>query len=336
MKKLLVLVLALAMVCILSACGGKKDAQKETKKDGIDYKVLVNKLHKLPDNWEKEMKTFSFTNTVGDKVEVEKKAYNAYMKLKADLKKSKVFVDLDSAYRSVKEQQRIMDDFIKDYGEDYAKKTVAEPGYSEHHTGLALDLYLIIDGKDVTENEDMMQYPGTWTEIHKKLAKYGFILRYLRDKEQITGYGYEPWHIRYIDDPKAAKEIMDKMETFENYLGAAKDTDPKIDLGTSKLWKNDELHDATVTIKCQFASWDGCTLESIKYEGDKYNTPKNIKLLNSLNKKGNYKKIAKFVMNFKTPKKGWGTLEPNKEYKDYNWWLAQNKDGDWDVVTFGY
>ena len=329
LKKLLVLVLAVAMVCTLSACGSKKEAN-------INYKVLVNKLHKLPSNWEKELQTTSFTNTVGDKVVVEKKAYKAYQALKKELKKDKIYVDLDSAYRSVKEQKRIMKDFIKQYGEDYAKKTVAKPGYSEHHTGLALDLYLIVDGKDITENEDMMEYPGIWHHIHKKLAKHGFILRYLRDKEQITGYGYEPWHIRYIDDVKAAKKIMKSGETFENYLGAAKDTDPKIDLGKSKIWKKSDLENATVTIKCQFAAWDGCELESLTYAGDKCNTKKNIKWLSSLNSRGDYKKVCEFLMNFKTPKKGFGTLEKNKEYKDYNWWLGQNEDDDWEVVTFGY
>lgn len=329
-KKGLVLVLALAMVCTLCACGSKK------KESSINYKVLVNKLHKLPSNWEKEMKTTSFTNTVGDKVVVEKKAYQAYLGLKKDLKKAKINVDLDSAYRSTKEQEEIMDDFIKDYGEDYAKKTVAQPGYSEHHTGLALDLYLIVDGKDITENEDMMEYPGIWKEIHSKLAKHGFILRYLRDKEQITGYGYEPWHIRYIDDPQAAEEIMSAKETFENYLGAAKDTDPEIDLGKSEIWKHDELKNASVTIKCQFASWDGCELKSLSYAGDKCNTIKNIKWLNELQPGKQYTKVCEFLMNFKTPKKGWGTLEANKTYNDYTWWLAQNKEGDWEVVTYGY
>ena len=102
-KKILALVLAVAMVCTLSACGEKKETKKEST--GINYKVLVNKLHKLPSNWEEEMKTFSFTNTVGDKVVVEKKAYHAYEALKKELKKENVYVDLDSAYRSVKEQQ---------------------------------------------------------------------------------------------------------------------------------------------------------------------------------------------------------------------------------------
>ena len=82
------------------------------------------------------------TNSVGDDVEVEKKAYDAYLSLKEELEKDDIHVDLDSARRSVADQQRIMDDFTQQYGKDYALKTVATPGYSEHHTGLALDLYL--------------------------------------------------------------------------------------------------------------------------------------------------------------------------------------------------
>ena len=103
------------------------------------------------------------------------------------------------------------------------KQYVAVPGFSEHHTGLALDLYLIIDGKDVVLNEDMVQYPEIWEKIHAKLADHGFILRYLEGKEDITGYSYEPWHIRYIDDPAVAKEIMDEGITLEEYLGVAEE-----------------------------------------------------------------------------------------------------------------
>ncbi len=193
----------------------------DTVTDGIDYMALVNKLNPLPDNWENAVETVHMTNSVGDDVEVEKKAYDAYLELKAELEKEGIFVDLDSARRSVAEQQRIMDDFTEEYGADYAAKTVAAPGYSEHHTGLALDLYLIIDGKDIVENEDMIQYTEIWAKIHEKLADYGFILRYLDGKDEITGYSYEPWHIRYVDSVDIAKEIAEKGETLEEYLGDA-------------------------------------------------------------------------------------------------------------------
>lgn len=95
--------------------------------------ALVNKTHPLPEDWEEKLQTVHMTNSVGDDVEVEKKAYDAYLRLKEDLEKDGLFVDLDSARRSVADQQRIMDDFTKQYGKDYALKTVAASGYSEHH-----------------------------------------------------------------------------------------------------------------------------------------------------------------------------------------------------------
>ena len=212
MKKTVCALIALVMIVSFAACG------KQTKAD-LDYLVLVNKENKLPDGWEQEIETVTFKNTVGDDVEVEKEAYAAYEKLKEALAAEGVYVDLDSARRSVAAQQKIWDDFMEKYGEVYTKRTVATPGYSEHHTGLALDLYLIVDGRDIVENEDLVQYPELWAKIHEKLADYGFILRYLEGKEAVTGYGYEPWHIRYVGSSDIAKEITSKGITLEEYLG---------------------------------------------------------------------------------------------------------------------
>ncbi|MBQ6453692.1 MAG: M15 family metallopeptidase, partial [Coriobacteriales bacterium] len=192
-----------------------------TTPDSIDYLALVNKQNPLPSGWEESIQTVTVKNSLGDDVEVEAKAYAAYLELKADLEKDGIHVDLDSARRSVSEQQRIWDEFTVTYGEVYTRTYVAVPGYSEHHTGLALDLYLNIDGEDVYLNEDMVEYPEIWAQIHSKLADHGFILRYLEGKEDITSYGYEPWHIRYVDSPKIAHEIMDQGITLEEYLGAA-------------------------------------------------------------------------------------------------------------------
>jgi hypothetical protein len=108
------------------------------------------------------------------------------------------------------------------YGEEYVKNYVAVPGYSEHHTGLALDLYFTIGDKTVYENEDLVQYPEIWAAIHEKLPEYGFILRFPEGKEKITGVSYEPWHLRYIDSPETAKEITEKGITLEEYLADKK------------------------------------------------------------------------------------------------------------------
>lgn len=187
---------------------------------GIDYMALVNKQNPLPEGWEDALETVHVTNSVGDDVEVEVKAYEAYLALAAELEAEGIHVELDSARRSVAAQQDIWDRFMEKYGEEYTRSTVATPGYSEHHTGLALDLYFQIDGQDVYYNEDMTkdEYLWVWEAVHAKLADHGFILRYLKGKEDITGYSYEPWHIRYLDDSVTAHEIMDNGLTLEEYL----------------------------------------------------------------------------------------------------------------------
>lgn len=221
MKKILCVLLVCMTVCFVFAGCAKQDKPK-----GIDYLALVNKEYPLPDGWEDAIETVHMTNSMGDDVEVEKKAYEAYLALKADLEKDGVFIDLDSARRSIAAQQDIVVRFTEKYGEDYVKKYVAVPGYSEHHTGLALDLYFNLNGQDVYYNEDMVQYPEIWEKIHAKLADHGFILRYLESKEAITGYNYEPWHIRYVDSVEIAREIAEKGITLEEYLNKL----PKIDV----------------------------------------------------------------------------------------------------------
>ena len=187
----------------------------------IDYLALVNRDNPLPAGWEEALDTVTLTNSVGDTVEVERAAYEAYVALEAELEAEGIFTQLDSARRSIAEQQQIWDDFMMKYGEEYTRTHVAVPGYSEHQTGLALDLYLIVDGVTMYENEDLVQYPEIWAIIHAKLADYGFILRYLEGAEDITGYSYEPWHIRYVGSAKVAHEIMDAGITLEEYLGVA-------------------------------------------------------------------------------------------------------------------
>ena len=210
-------------VCLCTAVATTTGCAKASK---IDYLVLVNKQHPLPVGWEEALDIVTITNSVGDEVEVERAAYEAYVALEAELEAQGIFTQLDSARRSVAAQQQIWDDFTVKYGEDYVRQYVAVPGYSEHHTGLALDLYLIVDGKTIYENEDLVQYPEIWAAIHAKLADHGFILRYLEGKEDITGYSYEPWHIRYVGSPKIAHEIMGAGITLEEYLGAADKTVP--------------------------------------------------------------------------------------------------------------
>ncbi|MBQ8967167.1 M15 family metallopeptidase [Ruminococcus sp.] len=306
----------------------------EDETHSIDYMALVNKLNPLPENWENELETVHCTNSLGDDVEVEKKAYDAYLELKAELEEEGIYVDLDSARRSVADQERIMADFTEQYGEDYAIKTVATPGFSEHHTGLALDLYLNVYGEDIYLNEDMVQYPEIWSAIHEKLAEHGFILRYPEGKEHITGYGYEPWHIRYIDDADAAEKIMSEGLTLEEYLGAVNSAELKEDLGTSKLFSEEELEEAAVQVKCKFATFEGCELHSLRYAGDEFTTKENLAIMKEFDNTTNYAEVVEFLTDFHTPKEGSQVFDPDTEMKDYRWWLGREKDGGWQIIIW--
>lgn len=192
----------------------------------IDYLVLVNKYNPISDDWKKFLQTVTVTTVSGDEAVVEAKTCEAYTALKKCLEENEgIYLELDSAMRSIAAQQELMKHFIEKYGEDYTAKTVAVPGYSEHHTGLALDICFRYRNEndsfvDVCENEDMEKCPDIWEKIHARLADYGFILRYPEGREHITGYSYEPWHIRYVGSADDARAIMGKDITLEEYLGA--------------------------------------------------------------------------------------------------------------------
>ena len=340
MKRVVTVLLLICLVVALAACGGEAPAEDESA--AIDYLVLVNKLNPLPEGWEDSLTTVTVTNSVGDEVEAEAAAYAAYEQLKADLEENDgIYLELDSARRSVAEQQQIMDDFTEKYGADYAMKTVAQPGYSEHHTGLALDLYFKLKGDDGTftdvyYNEDMVLYPEIWEKIHAKLAEYGFILRYLEGKEHITGYGYEPWHIRYVGDAEIAKQITEQGLTLEEYLSGGKAPEVVIDYGTSALYTPEELADAAVQVKCKFAAFEGCELHSLTYAGDECCSEDNIAWLNSLDEGNDYVQAAEFFSDFHSPAEGGDAWEADTEYTDWQWWLARSEEDGWQVLTWGY
>ena len=183
------------------------------------YMVLVNKTHPVPADWEEHIVLDTAQNAWGNEVKIEHEPYEAYKLLEAACREKGVIIHLDSVYRSVGAQKELWLRFEQQYGFVYAKNTVATPGLSEHHTGLAVDVCLEKDGVLIDENEDMMKETELFGIVHELLPKYGFILRYPEGKSDITGYGPECWHFRYIGDPVVAQEIMDKGITLEEYFG---------------------------------------------------------------------------------------------------------------------
>jgi len=120
-----------------------------------------------------------------------------------------------SGWRSVEEQQVIQETALRDHGEAYTKGFVAEPGYSEHQTGLAIDLGLRMETIDFICPE--FPYTGIAQTFRNRAAHYGFIQRYLSGKEHITGIAHEPWHFRYVGVPHA--EIITNLGVvLEEYI----------------------------------------------------------------------------------------------------------------------
>lgn len=116
----------------------------------------------------------------------------------------------NSAYRSYRSQTKTYNNRVKSEGQESADAYVAKPGFSEHQTGLCIDI----------TNRDKYFVQGTkeadW--LAKNCYKFGFIIRYPYGKKSVTGIEYEPWHVRYVGK-KAAKDIYDKKITLEEYLG---------------------------------------------------------------------------------------------------------------------
>lgn len=183
------------------------------------YLVLVNKSHILPADWEKRVNLITVKNSLGEELMIEHDTYQQYELLREELLKESIQIELDSVYRSIEDQQNTWDWFLSEYGEQYTRDHISPPGFSEHHTGLAIDVFVMKDGKQIRENEEMVADTEDFAKIHEMLPKYGFILRYLPGKKDITGYDYEPWHFRYIGYKNIAKEITEKGLTLEEYLG---------------------------------------------------------------------------------------------------------------------
>ena len=115
---------------------------------------------------------------------------------------------LVSGYRSYKYQYEIFNNSIKNRGREHTEKYMAKPGHSEHQTGLTADISTQSMGFGLEESFENTK-EGQW--LAQNAHKYGYILRYPRERVETTGYAYEPWHFRYV-----GKDISEYM--FKNKL----------------------------------------------------------------------------------------------------------------------
>ena len=169
--------------------------------------LIVNKENKLSKEYIPKNLTLVKTVIPGS-VEVDRKIYlvdevaQNWMKLKECVRENGYNIDISSGYRSYEYQEKLIEKFIQKKGLEETLKIAAMPGTSEYQTGLCLS----------NLNESDIEF-----KIVKNIAhKYGFILRYPKGKEDITGYKYEPWHLRYVGK-EIAKEIYESDITLEEY-----------------------------------------------------------------------------------------------------------------------
>ena len=136
-----------------------------------------------------------------------KEAAEAFMKMVDGAMLDNIILKNSSAYRSYDYQVNLYDKYVKRDGKEKADIYSARPGYSEHQTGLCADINTINSSFANTKE-------AKW--LAKNAYKYGFILRFPKDKEDVTGYKYEPWHYRYVGI-KVAKIIYEENLTLEEY-----------------------------------------------------------------------------------------------------------------------
>ncbi len=141
-------------------------------------------------------------------------AAEAFHRLVETAAEEGIDIVMTTAYRSYEFQQILWDNYVAQKGEEEANKTSARPGESEHQTGLAVDLSTSeIDYRNSSDFADTAA--GRW--VAENAHKFGFILRFPEGKTDITGYSYEPWHIRYVG-LTAAADIYEENLTLEEYL----------------------------------------------------------------------------------------------------------------------
>jgi len=222
---ILFFVMSLLVAGFLGGKVGESDADLRQVQQPVDptqiksavnaspYLILVNKTHGVGRNYRPGDLTPVGPAVKGDQ-ELRKTAARAFKQMIAAAEKAGCHIKVTSAFRSYALQEELYKGYVNKDGQEDAEHYSARPGYSEHQTGLAADV------SAASVNYQLVQSFGTTKEgkwLAENAYRYGFIIRYPKGKEAITGYEYEPWHLRYVGTSVAA-EMYQKGITLEEYL----------------------------------------------------------------------------------------------------------------------
>ncbi|MBC1729588.1 D-alanyl-D-alanine carboxypeptidase family protein [Listeria seeligeri] len=207
------------------------------EKNGIQYienqeniLVLANKDYSLqssytPPDLVRPNVTFSFGDEQVEKAQMRKEAGTALEEMFQAANEDGYKLFAVSGYRSYKRQQEVFQAEVNSKGDTKAREAVAYPGTSEHQTGLAMDISSESQSYELTEAFGTTP-EGKWLE--ENAHNYGFILRYMKGREDITKYQYESWHYRYVGKD-AATIIYENNWTLEEFFNHVKALEKKVD-----------------------------------------------------------------------------------------------------------
>lgn len=196
---------------------GIEDRQSLAEAEKRGLFILVNKENGLDADYEPddlvEVKYFAKDRAAYGR-KMRKEAAEAFNALAEAAMKEGYEIVVTTAYRSYDFQNSLYNSYVDSHGQEEADTFSARPGKSEHQTGLAADVSSPSVNYRLMRDYDKSP-EGAWLGEHCK--DFGFIIRFPKGKERITGYIYEPWHIRYVGE-EAAKEMYEKNLTLEEYL----------------------------------------------------------------------------------------------------------------------
>ncbi|MGG1685202.1 D-alanyl-D-alanine carboxypeptidase family protein [Pseudalkalibacillus sp. NRS-1564] len=200
----------------------EKNGENLTVTNPDSIYVVANKERNLPSDFVPqnlvEPDVSSYAPKDDPKRLMVKEAATALEKMFAGAKKDGFELKAVSGYRSYERQEAIFAYNAEQRGEEVANQVSAQAGQSEHQTGLTMDISTPSLGSSLTE-EFGNTPEGKWVAEHAH--EYGFVVRYLKGKEDITGYQYEPWHVRYVGK-EAASDVHEAGVTLEEFFSEEK------------------------------------------------------------------------------------------------------------------
>ena len=173
--------------------------------------TLVNKYNYLDKNYVPDNLVSVTGIYARDKAQLVDVAYNNFVKMADDARKENLTIKVTTGYRSYNFQSTLYNNYVKADGIKNADTYSARPGYSEHQLGYSADL---TNAKNVSFDD--FEYTNEYKWLQQNAYKYGFIMRYPKDKEYITGYMFESWHYRYVG-VEIATYIYENNITYEEY-----------------------------------------------------------------------------------------------------------------------